>query len=63
MLIPSSVSSSCQVQTCSNAMPSYVIGEDDLVDDLEGQSHHPQPDTESEDQDMATIHRACENEE
>ena len=36
------------------------ISEDDPVDDLEEQSRRPQPDTESEDEDMATIHGECE---
>ena len=40
-----------------------MISEDDPVDDLEEQSRHLQPDTESKDEDMATIHSECENEE
>jgi len=44
-------------------MPSGVISEDDPVDDLAEQSRHPQRNTEFEDEDMATMHSECENEE
>ncbi len=40
-----------------------MIREDDTVDDLEEQSHHPQPATKSEDEYVTTIHSECENEE
>ncbi len=40
-----------------------MIGEVDMVDDLEEQSSHPQPDTESGDEGTSSLHSECENQE
>ncbi len=45
------------------AVPSDVISEDHMVDDLEEQSHHPLLDIESKNEDTTNIHSKCENEE
>ncbi len=51
----SSVYSICLRHTCAKAIPSDAISENDMVNDLEEQSYHPQPDTKSEDEDTITI--------